>query len=151
MPQGSTLGPVFFNIFLSDLLLIIKDTDFASYADDNTIYKAGSNIDEVIAYYNSHPKSSSTGFQIIRWKQTCKWNFIISSNDSSEIKIGNSLMKNSNYEKPQGVKVDNKLTFDDHVKDMCRKANSKLGALGRITPYMGLGKKKFLMNSCFAA
>ena len=61
------------------------------------------------------------------------------------------MIKSSNYEKPRGVKVDNKLTFDDHVKDMCRKSNSKLGALGRITAYMGLGKKKFLMNSYFAA
>ena len=34
---------------------------------------------------------------------------------------------------------------------MCRKANSKLCAQGRVTPYMGLGKKKLLMNSFFTA
>ena len=39
------LGTILFNNFLSDLFLIIKDTDFASYTDDNTIYKASSNID----------------------------------------------------------------------------------------------------------
>ena len=50
-----------------------------------------------------------------------------------------------------GVKIDTKLAFDDHIKDLCRKANSKLGALGRVTPYMGLAKKKLLMNSIFAS
>ena len=64
--QGSILGPIFFNIFLSDLFLIMKGTYFAIYADDNTIYKAINNIDDVIACYNSHPKSFSNGFQIIR-------------------------------------------------------------------------------------
>ena len=48
----------------------MKGTYFAIYADDNTIYKAINNIDDVIACYNSHPKSFSNGFQIIRWRKT---------------------------------------------------------------------------------
>ena len=39
LPQGSILGPVLFNIFLSDLFLIVDYVDIANYADDNTIYK----------------------------------------------------------------------------------------------------------------
>ena len=31
--QGSILSPILFYIFLSDLFLIIKDSDFASYTD----------------------------------------------------------------------------------------------------------------------
>ena len=76
--------------------------------------------------------------------------FIASSIDSSEFKIGNSLIKSSNCEKPLDVKIDTKWTFDDFLKDICRKVNSKLSALGRVTLHMGLGKKKLPMNSFFA-
>ena len=42
------MGPIFFNIFLSDLFLLIKDVNIASCTDDNTIYQSGNNVDDVI-------------------------------------------------------------------------------------------------------
>ena len=32
------LGPLFFNIYLVNLFILVKDTNIASYADDNTMY-----------------------------------------------------------------------------------------------------------------
>ena len=53
VPQGSILGPLLFNIFLSDLFLVVKDVNIASYADDNTLYDSCDTIEEVISSIQS--------------------------------------------------------------------------------------------------
>ena len=58
IPQVSILGPVLFNIFLSDLFMIMGDTDFANHADENRSYAAGKNIEEFIVKLQIVPKNT---------------------------------------------------------------------------------------------
>ena len=48
-----------------------------------------------------------------------------------------------------GVNFDRKLTFDDHLSDICKKAGEKISALARVTPYTGIAKKRILMKTFF--
>ena len=67
VPQGSIFCPILFNIFISDLFLVVKDLNFASYADDNTIYESGKTVDDVInGLQVSAEKLFSSGFLIIK-------------------------------------------------------------------------------------
>ena len=78
--------------------------------------------------------------------KTDKCHLIVSTDEPIEIRVGESLIKHSTYEKLLNIKIDNKLNFNTHVKGLCKKANNKLRALARATPYMSLEKKKLLMT-----
>ena len=49
------------------------------------------------------------------------------------------------------VKIDINLNFNDHISDLCKKASRKISALARVTPFMGLSKRKLLMNAFFTS
>ena len=131
--QGSILGSIFFNIFLTDLFLLISDTNFPSYAEDNNIYiyNSGNSIDDVI--------SSLQWFSHNQIKENTDKCHSIVSTKPTEIGVGESQIKNSKCEKLFGIKIDNKQNFDTYVKGLCKKANDKL----RATPYMFLEKRSF--------
>ena len=44
---------------------------------------------------------------------------------------------------------DSKLSFDKHIKMICKKASNKLGILARVTLYVAIEKKEVLMNYFF--
>ena len=149
------LGLFLYNTFLSDLFLVINDTDFSSYADDDTVYDSGNSINEVISSLQESAEKLFKWFSHNEIKgNTDKCHLTVSTNEPIKIRVGESLIKNSTCEKFLGVKIvkiDNKLNFDTHAKGLCKKANNKLRALARVTSYMSLKKEKLFMTSFFNA
>ena len=149
IPQESIVGPLF-HLFLTDLFFIIEDTDIASYADDNTQYVVADNIDGVIK------SLEETSEILFKWFNdnlmrinADKCHLLVSTNNTVKIKIGNFDITNSKSEKLLGVKFDHKLSFDDHISELCKKASRKIHALSRVASYMNISKRRILMNAFF--
>ena len=78
-----------------------------------------------------------------------KCHLLVSMNDNVKIRIGNFQIENTKREKFLGTQFDNKLSFNYHLSEICKKASRKLYGLDRETPYMKLSKRKILMNAFF--
>ena len=94
VPHGSTLGHLLFNIFLCDLFLIMKETSFASYADDITPNITAKNFDEVI---KSLEKDSIKLFQWFSDNQMKtnhdKCHFLVSGKNNVTMNLGGFKIK----------------------------------------------------------
>ena len=61
VPQGSTLGPILFNIFLCDKFFMIGNIHIASSADDNTPYSVEN------SQYDLETKLQKTSVKLFKW------------------------------------------------------------------------------------
>ena len=74
---------------------------------------------------------------------------LVSPNNTVKIKIGNFDITNSKGEMLLGIKFDHKLSFDDHIYGLCKKASRKIHALSRVASYMNILKRCILMDALF--
>ena len=135
------------------MFFVLSQTDFASYADDNTPqYVEANNIDEVITILEND------SIQLVKWfsenqmkanKDKC--HLVISNNEKVSMEIDNTELENTSSEKLLGIIIDSKFNFKEHLEEIIKKASRKVNALSRITPYMNLTKRKLLMNSFFTS
>ena len=148
VPQESALGPLLLNIFLCDLFFKMKETDFSSYADNNTFYRTADTIDEVIKLLERDSTMLWFSDNLMKANIT-KCHLLVNKQDEVVLNLGETEIKNSDSEKLLGIKVDAKLNFNEHLNDIISKANHRVNILSRVVPYMSLSKKKILMNSFF--
>ena len=65
--------------------------------------------------------------------------------------VDSAQIENSHSEKLLGAIVDNKLSFEGHIKTLCGKVRPKPNSLSRVAPFIKLNKRKLLMNAFFKA
>ena len=82
---------------------------------------------------------------------TGKSHLLLTSRDEASIKIDDTDVKSISSKKLLGVIIDNKLTFNEHVSKLSKKASNKLHALARISKYMTKGKLRIIMNAFFTS
>ena len=64
VPQGSILGPILFNIFMSDLFLWIEEASLHNFADDNTLSAFAKSIPELIKVLEKESETAINWFKV---------------------------------------------------------------------------------------
>ena len=146
MPQGSILGPLLFNIFTSDLFLFIG-VDIANYADDNTLYVCHLDFNVVTQNLESASDKLLTWFANNKMKANPdKYHFLLTGKNELTLDINHAQIKSSKEEKLLGIIIDNKLTFQAHVNNLCNKVSQKLNPLTRIANYINPEQRRIIMK-----
>jgi len=138
VPQGSILGPKLFSIFVNDLPESITSGDVFIFADDTTIYTIGKDIDNIILTLQCILD------QVYTW---CQSNRLIAHESKTEALIissqnfigplprltyGNSTIEYKQSSKCLGLTIDNKLSWQEHIKNVCKSFSNKVAVLKRI-------------------
>ena len=113
-----------------------------------TPYRTANTIDEVIQ------SLEHDSMMLLQWSSDnqmkaniSKCHLLVNKKNEVTIRIGDTEVKKSEYEKLLGIKVDTKLNFNEHLNDIISKASRKVNALSRVMPYTNLYTKKKLVSS----
>ncbi len=119
VPQGSILGPLMFILFMNDIVLEVKNSEFEMYADDSTLCKNAPTVNEI---NNQLTELSKT---IYNWIDV---NYMILNIPKTESmlmwtvqRLRNAIGEDEftitvvNTHKLLGLHVDSSLTWDRHV------------------------------------
>ena len=150
VPQGSILGPLFFNIFINDIFFFIDKCKFGNYADDNTLFFSGTNItlvkSQLRVEFNALTKWFYDNYMVLNPGKCHYMSFGNISNDD-DIILNEKCIKRSTEQVLLGITIDDKLNFKSHIGSLCRKTGAKLNALARVSNEVTFLQRRLIFKS----
>ena len=132
------------------MFLISETTSFTGYTDNNIPSVVRESTTNVIKAFEDIRENFVKWFPDNQMKlNTDKCHVLLNSKGPNKIKIENLCMKNSSCKKMSGINFDYKLKFKNYIDEICKKTSRKFNAVTRIASYMGIRKRRTLVNVFF--
>ena len=130
VPQGSVLGPMFFNIFINDLFLQIKTVQLNMYADDGQLYASDTDPVSLERRISREVSAANHAWYEINGmiaNPSKHQGMILGKTDRQfNFSVNDSIMELF------GVTIDKDLTFKQHVSSICKKINNQFSVMTRF-------------------
>ena len=150
VPQGSIDGPLLFNLFINDLVLFLTETMLSNYADDNNLFSIGRGLNKVkdtlAKDFGKVTNWFYENFMVLNSKK-CHFMCIGKDVENETFTFKDVCYKSSKEEVILGKTIDKKLSFDSHIRKMCKTSGQKLNALSRITTFLNRDQKSIIFNA----
>ena len=156
VPQGSILGPLLFLLYINDLPQCLKFSRPRMYADDTNITVSDKSLTKVI---NSTNKDLAN---IKQWLLANKLSLNVAKTehmfigsddnlnkirDASLIHIDGLAIKKVSSAKCLGVKIDERLTWDEHTDYVCKKVSQAISGLKQVRRFISQNTAVTIFNS----
>ena len=147
MPQGSTLGPLLFLLYINDLPRSSKKLTFRIFADDTNIFYSSNNLEQLQTVVNEELelvlKYCAANKLSINFKKT---NFMIITSPKKKvsIRITTCNIEQKSQIKYLGVFIDEHLKWDAQLQHINNKLTKNIGIICKRRHYVSLNTLKQL-------